>query len=322
MGGAAVREQEARVKLLLIGGNGQVGWQLRRSLATLGNVFVATREGEVCGDLAQPERLMESIRGLKPDVVVNAGAYTAVDRAEDEPDVAFAINGKAVEAIAEATAATGSWLVHYSSDYVYRGDGTKPWVESDPCEPMGVYGKSKLAGDRGAVGNPRHLVFRTSWVFDSWGGNFVKSILKAATQRDELKVVCDQWGAPTRAALIADVTAFALREVMRTPQDASKAGIYHLAPTGETNWNEYARFAIGEAMERGAPVRATPDKVHAIPAAEYAAKAPRPANSRLDTSRLRSAFGITLPAWQAGVRAVVAELCQPPLWDTAAKERK
>jgi dTDP-4-dehydrorhamnose reductase len=158
-------------------------------------------------------------------------------------------------------------------------------------------------------------------VFDSWGGNFVKSILKAATMRDELKVVCDQWGAPTRAALIADVTAVALREVLRTPQDTSRAGIYHLAPSGETNWNEYARFAIAEAMQRGAPVRTTPDKVHPIPAAEYAAKAPRPANSRLDTSRLRNAFGITLPPWRSGVRAVVAELCQPPLWDAAAKER-
>jgi dTDP-4-dehydrorhamnose reductase len=310
------------VKLLLIGANGQVGWQLRRSLAPLGNVFAATRDGEVCGDLSQPERLKESIRALKPDVVVNAGAYTAVDRAEDEPDLAFAINGRAVEALAEATAATGSWLVHYSSDYVYRGDGTRAWVESDPCEPLGVYGKSKLAGDVGAVRNPRHLVFRTSWVFDSWGGNFVKSILKAATQRDELKVVCDQWGAPTRAALIADVTAIALREVMRTPKDSSKAGIYHLAPAGETNWNAYARLAIAEAMQRGAPVRATPDKVHPIPAAEYAAKAPRPANSRLDTARLRGAFGITLPPWEAGVRAVVAELCQPPLWDAAAKEKK
>lgn len=310
------------MKLLLIGANGQVGWQLRRSLAPLGNVFVATRDGEVCGDLTQTGRLKESIRALKPDVVVNAGAYTAVDRAEDERDLAFAVNGQAVEALAEATAATGSWLVHYSSDYVYRGDGTRPWVESDPCAPLGVYGKSKHAGDVGAVRNPRHLVFRTSWVFDSWGGNFVKSILKAATQRDELKVVCDQWGAPTRAALIADVTAIALREVMRAPKDTSKAGIYHLAPAGETNWNEYARLAIGEAIQRGAPIRATPDKVHPIPAAEYAAKAPRPANSRLDTSRLRSAFGLSLPPWQAGVRAVVAELCQPPLWDAVAKEKK
>jgi dTDP-4-dehydrorhamnose reductase len=296
------------VKLLLLGAGGQVGWQLRRSLATLGEIVIAPRDGEPCGDLLQPQRVQETIRALRPDVVVNAAAYTAVDRAEDEPDLAFAINGKAVEALAEATAQTWSWLVHYSTDYVYRGDGTRPWVESDACAPLGVYGKSKLAGDIAAARNPRHLVFRTGWVFDTWGGNFLKSILKAATQRDELKVVCDQWGAPTRAALIADVTAIALREVMRTPQDTARAGIYHLAPSGETNWNEYARLAISEAMHRGLPVRATPDKVHAIPAAQYAAKAPRPANSRLDTSRLRKTFGIALPPWQDGVRAVVAEL--------------
>ena len=310
------------MKLLLLGADGQVGWQLRRSLATLGEVVVATRDGAICGDLKQPQRLKDTIRKLKPDAVVNAAAYTAVDRAEDEPDLAFAINGKAVEALAEASTETGSWLVHYSSDYVYRGDGTRPWVESDRCEPLGVYGKSKLAGDVAAARNPRHLVLRTSWVFDTWGGNFLKSILKAATQRDELKVVSDQWGAPTRAALIADVTAMALREGLRTPKDAARAGIYHLAPSGETNWNEYARLAISEAMHRGVPVRATPDKVHAIPAAEYAAKAPRPANSRLDTSRLRNTFGITLPSWQDGVRAVVAELAQPHLWDAAKKESK
>jgi len=309
------------MKILLLGGNGQVGWQLRRSLALLGDVTVAAREGEICGDLLQPERVRESIVALKPDVVVNAAAYTAVDRAEDEPGLAFAINGKACEALAAATLETGSWLVNYSSDYVYRGDGERPWVESDPCEPLGVYGKSKLAGDVAVARNPRHLIFRTCWVFDSWGGNFVKSILKAAAQRDELKVVCDQWGAPTRAALIADVTAAALRDVMRTPQDTSRAGIYHLAAAGETHWNEYARFAIHEAAQRGAPMRVTPDKVHAIAAAEYAARAPRPANSRLDTTRLRREFGITLPHWQAGVRAVVGELTQPALWTGAAKEK-
>jgi len=305
------------MKLLLLGGNGQVGWQLRRSLAPLGEVVVATRESI---DLLEPARIKEAIRAARPDVIVNAAAYTAVDRAEDEPELAFAINAKACEAMAEATLESGSWLVHYSSDYVYRGDGTRPWVESDACEPLGVYGKSKLAGDVAVARNPRHLIFRTSWVFDTWGGNFVKSILKAATQRDELKVVCDQFGAPTRAALIADVTSIALRQIMRSPQDASRAGVYHLAASGETNWNEYARLAIAEAMKHGAPIRATPDKVRAIPAAEYAARAPRPANSRLDTGRLREAFDIVLPSWETGVNAVVAELTQAPLWAGAAKE--
>jgi dTDP-4-dehydrorhamnose reductase len=307
------------MKLLLLGGNGQVGWQLRRSLAPVGEVVVATRERV---DLLQPERIEQTIRDERPDVVVNAAAYTAVDRAEDEPDLAFAVNANACAAMAEATLAIGSWLVHYSSDYVYRGDGVRPWVESDPCEPLGVYGKSKLAGDIAVARNPRHLIFRTSWVFDTWGGNFLKSILKAAMQRDELNVVSDQWGAPTRAALIADVTAFALREVMRAPRDTSRAGVYHLAASGETNWNEYARLAISEAIDHGAAMRATPGKVRAIAAAEYAARAPRPANSRLDTTRLRDAFAVELPSWEIGVRAVVAELAQAPLWGGAAKESK
>ena len=296
------------MKILLLGADGQVGWQLRRSLAVLGELVVATRGGEVAGDLARPDALTDTVRRVKADVVVNAAAYTAVDRAEEEADLAFAVNARACEALGEATAETGAWLVHFSSDYVYRGNGSHPWVETDPCEPLGVYGKSKLAGDIGVARNPRHLIFRTSWVFDTWGGNFLKSILRAAAQRDELRVVCDQWGAPTRAALIADVVAHALHQLMGAPSDASRAGVYHLAAAGETHWNEYARLAIREASSRGLPMRTRPEKVHAIPTAEYGAKAPRPANSRLDTRKLRSAFRLDLPPWQDGVRAVVAEL--------------
>lgn len=303
------------MKLLLLGGNGQVGWQLRRSLATLGEVVAPLRDGVPCGDLARPRLLQEAIRIARPDVVVNAAAYTAVDRAEDEPDEAFAINATACQALAEVTQEIGSWLVHYSSDYVYRGDGVRPWVESDPCAPLGVYGTSKLGGDVNVSRNPRHLIFRTSWVFDTWGDNFLRSILNAAALHKELTVVADQWGAPTRAALVADVTATALRQVMSQPHGSTSAGIFHLAAAGETNWNDYARFAIAEAASCGMRLRARPQDVRVIGTADYPARAPRPANSRLDTAKLRGAFGIHLPPWQDGVRAVVAE------WAAAPKER-
>ncbi|HUR89471.1 MAG TPA: dTDP-4-dehydrorhamnose reductase [Ramlibacter sp.] len=307
------------MKLLLLGGNGQVGWQLRRSLAPVGDVIALDRDSG--GDLLKPDAVAAKIRELRPDAVVNAAAYTAVDRAEDEPDLAYAINGHACDVLAAATAECGSWLVHYSTDYVYRGDGSRAWVETDACDPLGVYGKSKLAGDRAVVRNAKHLIFRTCWVFDSWGGNFLKSIVRAATQRDELKVVSDQWGAPTRAATIADVTAHALGQVLRNATETSRCGIYHLAARGETNWNEYARLAIDEAARRGVAVRASGDKIRPIPAAEYGARAPRPANSRLDTTRLRTTFGLNLPSWQEGVRAVVAELAQSPAFPAAAKEK-
>jgi dTDP-4-dehydrorhamnose reductase len=299
------------MKILLFGGSGQVGWQLRRSLSLLGSVVVAERTGSPCGDLLRPDALREGILSTRPDVVVNAAAYTAVDRAEEEPDLAFAVNANACEAIAQAAAEIGAWMVHYSSDYVYRGDGARAWVESDSCEPLGVYGKSKLAGDAAVMRcNPRHLILRTSWVFDSWGGNFLKSILKAAREREQLTVVCDQWGAPTRAATIADVTALALVRIMQDRADASRAGVYHVASGGETNWHEYARFVVQQAAAAGMQLRATAESVLPIPASQYAARAARPANSRLDTTRLQRTFGVQLPGWQDGARAVVAELIQ------------
>jgi dTDP-4-dehydrorhamnose reductase len=299
------------MKILLFGGSGQVGWQLRRSLSLLGHVIVAERNGSPCGDLLRPDLLRDGILSARPDVVVNAAAYTGVDRAEDEPELAFAVNAHACDAMAQATAEVGAWMVHYSSDYVYRGDGTRPWIESDACEPLGVYGKSKLAGDVAVVrNNPRHLILRTSWVFDSWGGNFLKSILKAARDRDELTVVSDQWGAPTRAAMIADVTALALMRITEADSAESRSGVYHVASAGETNWHEYARLVVQHAMAGGIPLRALPASVRAISAAQYQARAARPANSRLDTTRLQQTFGIRMPAWQEGVRAVVAELIQ------------
>jgi dTDP-4-dehydrorhamnose reductase len=292
------------MKILLLGSRGQVGWQLARSLSVLGALTALHRgSSSHCGDLARPAALAATIRSLAPDVIVNAAAYTAVDRAEAERDAAFAVNAGACETIAAEARKLGAWLVHYSTDYVFDGTGERPWKEADPTAPVNVYGRSKLAGEHAVAGCERHFILRTSWVFDAWGQNFLKSILRAAAQRDTLNVVSDQWGAPTRAALIADVTAHLLRR--RTP-DA--AGIYHLAAAGETNWHAYAQFAIEYAAGCGMPMKARAEQVHPIATADYPTAAVRPANSRLDTSRLRDAFGLHLPPWQDGVRSVVAEL--------------
>jgi dTDP-4-dehydrorhamnose reductase len=287
------------MKILLLGANGQIGWQLRRSLALLGEVMPLEVE------LRKPE-YRDLIRASAPDVVVNAAAYTAVDRAENEPEAAMSVNAGACEALSELTRELGSWLVHFSTDYVYDGTGDQPWKETDRPAPLSVYGRSKLAGDQAVARNPKHLILRTSWVYDSWGQNFLKSILKAAATRDELAVVADQWGAPTRAALVADVTAAALQRTLADP--LRLAGLYHVAATGSTTWHEYACLGVKEALARGMNLRATPDRIKPIAAAQYGAQAPRPANSRLDTSKLRNAFGFHLPHWKQGVNAVVAEL--------------
>lgn len=302
------------MKILLFGSNGQVGWQLRRSLAVLGEVVALDRASQMlCGDLRDAGGVAAAVERVAPDIVVNAAAYTAVDRAEDEQDLAFAVNAAAPGALASAAAKQGAWLVHYSTDYVYDGCGEQPWRETDATGPLGVYGRSKLAGDEAvARATPNHLILRTSWVFDSWGQNFAKSILKAASARDALTVVADQWGAPTRAALIADVTAHALR-VLTTSSQAERmgmAGVYHLASSGFTNWHAYAQLLLEEAAARGWPLRATAERVKPIASSEYPVRAKRPQNSRLDTARLRETFGLNLPPWQDGVRAVVAELAQ------------
>lgn len=303
------------MNILLFGASGQLGWQLQRSLSVLGPVTALDRHGAImgpggpdgtplCGDLARPDDLARTVQAVRPDVIVNAAAYTAVDKAETEREAAFAINATAPEVLAREAHQLGAWMVHYSTDYVYHGGGDKPWSESDATGPLNAYGQSKLAGDLAvARANPRHLIFRTSWVFDSWGQNFVKSILRAAATRDSLNVVCDQFGVPTRAALIADVTAHALRQLR-----PGVAGTYHVAAQGETHWQAYAALAVRHATDCGMALKTTPEQVHPIPAAQYPVAAPRPGNSRLDTTLLRNTFGLVLPPWQDGVRAVVAEI--------------
>jgi dTDP-4-dehydrorhamnose reductase len=296
------------MKILLFGRNGQVGGELQRSLAPLGEVVAlgSRAEGGLAGDFADAQAVARTVHEVRPDLVVNAAAYTAVDRAESEPDRAQQVNAVTPGAIAEACQAIGAWMVHYSTDYVFDGSGTRPWREDDPTGPLNVYGSSKLAGEQHvAAATPRHLVLRTSWVYALRGGNFIATMLRLARERDTMTVVDDQFGAPTGAALIADATAHALPLLLAGKADP---GIYHLAAGGETSWHTYARFILQQAVEAGVALRVAPDQVQPVPSSAFVTAARRPHNSRLDTARFRSAFGVELPAWQAGVASVVQEL--------------
>jgi dTDP-4-dehydrorhamnose reductase len=297
------------MKLLLLGAEGQVGWELRRALATLGTLVVADRTDGA--DFANPERLAATVRDIGPQAIVNAAAYTAVDRAESEPALAQTINAEAPAALARIAADSGAWLLHYSTDYVFDGSGDTPWRETDPTGPLSAYGRSKLAGEEAIRSSGcRHLILRTSWVYAARGGNFARTMLKLAAERDELKVVDDQVGAPTGADLLADVGALALRDAMRRPE---LGGTYHACAAGETSWCGYARHVIGWARARGVALRAAPDTVQPIPSSAYSVPARRPLNSRLDTRKLREAFGVTFQPWQQGVERMLAEVLNLPL---------
>ncbi|MBK9132672.1 MAG: dTDP-4-dehydrorhamnose reductase [Gammaproteobacteria bacterium] len=298
------------MRLLLLGKNGQVGWELQRALAPLGELIALDRSGtaDLCGDLGDLAGLTATVRAVAPQVIVNAAAWTDVDAAEHDPEAATRINAEAPGVLAAEAARLGAWLVHYSSDYVYSGAGTRPWTETDTPAPLSAYGRSKLAGDE-AVANSgaRALIFRTSWVHAARGRNFLRSILQLARSRDILSVVNDQFGAPTGADLIADVTAHALIALAQTGE-ASRGGLYHLAAAGETTWWEYARLILAEAQQAGASLRVTAEQVTAVPSEAYPRPAPRPRNSRLSVARLEHAFGLRMPDWRDGVRRTVREL--------------
>ncbi|MDR0716701.1 MAG: dTDP-4-dehydrorhamnose reductase [Azoarcus sp.] len=299
------------MKILLLGKNGQVGWELRRALAPLGEVVALGRDGkgDLVGDLENESGLRATVAAIAPDVIVNAAAYTAVDRAEGEPELAQRINAAAPAALAREAAARGIWLVHYSSDYVFDGDGSRPWREDDPARPLSVYGKSKLAGEEAIrESGCRHLILRTSWVYAARGDNFARSMLRLAAERECLTVVADQVGAPTGADLIADVTAHLVRGVsgVSGENEAARGGVYHLAAAGETSWYGYARFVIDEARRHGIVLKVR--EIAPILTSSWPTPAARPLNSRLDTARLRDAFAINLPDWRFGVGRMLDEI--------------
>ncbi len=296
------------MKILLFGANGQVGWELQRSLAPLGELVAlgSGGAGALQGNFTDPAGVAQTVRQVRPDAVVNAAAFTAVDRAESEPDLARTINAVAPGAIAQAAQEVGAALVHYSTDYVFDGSGERPWRETDATAPLNVYGSTKLEGEqRIAAALPRHLVLRTSWVYAARGGNFARTMLRLARERESLSVVDDQFGAPTGAELLADVTAHALRTLLADP---AKAGLYHVAAGGETSWHGYASFVLATARQAGAQLRTAPGQVRPVTSAAFPTPARRPHNSRLDTSLFRTAFGLALPAWQAGVARMLQEI--------------
>lgn len=286
------------MKILLFGKNGQVGWELQRALTSLGEVVALDRHStDHCGDLGNLEGLRTTLRTLAPDVVVNAAAYTAVDKAESDQANALLINSQASQVMATEVAVLGGWLADYSTDYVFDGSGDTPWSEADACAPLNFYGYSKLQAERTIEASGcNHLIFRTSWVYAARGNNFVKTMLRLAKEREVLSVVADQIGAPTPAALLADVTAHAIRAARR---DASVSGIYHLAPTGSVSWHGYAQFVIEQARVMGEQLRV--GSINPIPAASYPTPAARPLNSRLNTEKLTQTFDVFMPDWRVGV---------------------
>ena len=294
------------MKVLLLGKGGQVGWELQRSLAPLGELVALDFDStDFNADFSRPEQLAETVLKVRPDVIVNAAAHTAVDKAESEPDFARKLNATSPGVVAEAAKHVGALMVHYSTDYVFDGSGSKPWREDDATGPLSVYGRTKLEGEQLVAANcPRHLIFRTSWVYAARGGNFAKTMLRLAKERDRLTVIDDQFGAPTGAELLADVTSHAIRATL---QDAKKIGLYHLVAGGETSWHGYAKFVVEQAREAGVELKASPSTVDAVPTSAFPTPATRPQNSRLDTSKLQSTFGLTLPHWQAGVARMLRE---------------
>jgi dTDP-4-dehydrorhamnose reductase len=294
------------MKILLLGKNGQVGWELQRSLAPLGELLALdSKSTGYCGDLTDLASLAATVRAYAPDVIVNAAGYTAVDKAESEPEQAQRVNAEAVAVLAHEAQLLGAWLVHYSTDYVFDGSGQSPWQEMDTVGPLSVYGASKLAGEQAIQASGcKQLIFRTSWVYAARGNNFAKTMLRLAQERDSLSVIADQFGAPTSAELLADVTAHALRSAMAKPE---LGGLYHLAAGGETTWHSYARFVLEQAVAAGNTLKVVPAQITAIATNAYPTAAQRPLNSRLNTNKLHNAFALHLPDWQAGVARMLSE---------------
>ena len=295
------------IRILLLGKNGQVGWELQRALAPLGELVACDFDspGELRADFTQPETLRALVWRVQPVVIVNAAAHTAVDKAEAEPDLAHQLNAAAPAVLADEAEACGALLVHYSTDYVFDGSGVEAREEDDATGPLNVYGRSKLEGERLIrMSGCQHLILRTSWVYAARGGNFARTMLRLAAEREEMKVVNDQIGAPTGADLLADVTAHAVMRLRATPE---LAGTYHCVAGGEASWFDYARHVIEWARAAGVALKLPPDGLLPVASSEFRTAAARPLNSRLSTRKLREAFGLVPPLWTAGVERMLAE---------------
>ena len=296
------------MRILLLGKNGQVGWELQRSLAVLGDVVALDFDspGPLTADFSKPESLAATVRAVAPQIIVNAAAHTAVDKCESEPDIARALNATSPAVLAREAKASGAWLVHYSTDYVFDGSGSTPWVEDSPTGPLNVYGATKLEGEEVIrASGCKHLIFRTSWVYGARGGNFAKIMLKLAAERERLTVIDDQFGAPTGADMLADITAHAIRAAA---QRAELAGTYHAVAAGETTWHGYARHVIEFARAAGRPIKVAPEAIEPVPTSAFPTPAKRPGNSRMNTKKLRDTFDLALPTWQAGVDRLLTEV--------------
>lgn len=295
------------MKILLFGKNGQVGWELQRSLAPLGQLIaVSSSDQTSCGDLSNLAGIVQTIREISPNIIVNAAAYTAVDKAEQEHEFAQIINSKAPGVMAEEARRLNATFVHYSTDYVFNGDGNEPYQETDAAQPLNVYGKTKLQGEKNIIASGcAHLIFRTSWVYSMYGNNFIKTILRLAQQRDTLTIVNDQIGSPTGSELIADITAQVLHSLRYQPE---ASGLFHLVARGYTSWFEYAQFILAHARNADFPLLAKSEAVLPIPSAQFPLPAMRPLNSRLATHKLEGQFQLELPPWQAGVTRALTEL--------------
>ncbi|MEB0137056.1 dTDP-4-dehydrorhamnose reductase [Actimicrobium sp. CCC2.4] len=295
------------MKILLLGKGGQVGWELQRSLAPLGELVAVDFDStDYCGDFTNLAGLADTIRAVAPDIIVNAAAHTAVDKAESEPELARTINALAPAVLAQEAQRLGAWLVHYSTDYVFDGSGTAPWTETSPTGPLSVYGQTKLDGeDAIRASGCKHLIFRTSWVYAARGGNFARTMLRLAKERDRLTVIDDQIGAPTGADLLADVTAHAIRTALQRP-DVS--GLYHLVAGGQTSWHGYASFVVDFARQAGVDIKVAQEAILPVATSAFPTPATRPNNSLLNTDKLQQTFSLTLPHWQMGVARLLTEI--------------
>jgi len=295
------------MKILLLGANGQVGWELQRTLVPLGEVKACTRKE---ADLEELDALKNLIQTYKPQIIVNAAAYTAVDRAEFEPEKVYRINVDAVAFLAKETKLLNGWLIHYSTDYVFDGTKTTPYTENDEPNPLSVYGNSKQQGENEIVKSCcKHLIFRTSWIFAARGKNFIKTIVKLSKEREELKIVDDQIGAPTSAELIADVTALTLHTIIQNQNNSELlGGTYHLTPIGETSWYGYSRYILQNLQPQSEDLKVSDDKIIPITTEQYAQPAKRPKNSRLNTNKIQQNFNINLPTWQQQLDRTLREM--------------